>query len=736
MLLIKPAAVHPSLPYRLSALNTLTASFVFSLCLNPAIASPEEPLNKNEASDIVVTATPPNHADSYVVEESSVGTKTQTSILETPQSVSVITRQQMDLMKPTSSSAALRYTAGATSERYGGFGSYLDMTRIRGIDADYYLDGLRMISNPGSWLSQVDPWSLERVEVLRGPAAAIYGQGTGGGIVNQVSRKPQDISSHELSLQYGSFNRKQFGFDSTGAIDDDHSLLYRFTASGLDTQGQIEDSRHRRVYLAPSLTWRPSDQATWTVLATYSYEPNIPDYNSLPANLLGLNNSPYQQVDRHRNYTDGNFSDSSRHQKSLTSLFEYQLTNGWTFNSNARYMNVHSNIQRGVVYGYQLVDEQPLLKAYDELTPAKVNIFSMDNNISGDIDVGPTRHTLLAGIDFSKGSLKSALYSVGPVLIDPYGPNYRPDLNPDFTASRAAPWKNTQDLTRTGVYLQDQIVWDRWYLTLNGRHDWSRTDHQTNSYSPVAVRTRQTDEKWTGRAGLSYQFDIGLAPYVSYATSFDPLLGSGYDGKAFLPVETKQKEIGIKYHPQGSKTLLSAALFELTQTNVKTSDAEHLGFNTQAGEVRTRGIDLQATAEVIHNLNLITSYSWLDNELIRDAKYKGHSLTQVPAHSAAAWLDYRFDAGTLAGLQVGSGIRYLGSSYGNPENTFKVPATSLVDMMIGYDLGQLTSELAGASLAVNVNNLTNKQYVASCTSAMYCFVGQDRTITATIDYRW
>lgn len=747
MLTKQSAAAHiRSLPCPPLVLSGFSLSLMLSLCLTAPANAAESPSGEKkedattEQSPMTVSASVPvqteGEENGYVAEESAVASKTRTSILETPQSVSVITRSQMDLTRPSSSSAALRYTAGATSERYGGFGDYLDMTRIRGVDADYYLDGLRIISNPGSWLPQVDPWSLERIEVLRGPASTLYGQGTGGGIVNQVSRKPQDIASHEVSLQYGSFNRKQFGIDSTGAVNDDNSLLYRFTASGLDSQGQIEDSRHRRLYLAPSLTWRPSDNASWTVLATYSWEPDLPDYNSLPAAVLGLNNSPYQQIDRHKNYTDGHFSHSTRRQDSLTSLFEYQFDNGWSFNSNARYMNVHSDIQRGVVYGYQLVNDRPWLKAYDELTPARVSTFSMDNHISGDVDAGPTRHTLLAGIDFSTGSLKNELYSVGPVLIDPYSSDYRPDLNPDFTASRAAPWKEKQTFNRTGVYVQDQMAWNRWRLTLSGRHDWSNTDHETNSYSPVTVKSRQEDTQWSGRAGLSYQFDIGLAPYISYATSFDPLLGSGYDGKTFLPVETKQSEIGIKYHPQGSKTLLSAALFQLTQSNVKTSDAEHLGFNTQAGEARTRGLDLQATTEIVHNLNLIASYTWLDNTLTRDTKNQGNTLTQVPANSAAAWLDYRFDAGELAGLQLGSGVRYLGTSYGDPANTFKVPATTLVDMAVSYDLGQLTPQLKGTTLAVNVSNLTNQQYVASCTSAMYCFVGQDRSVTASVDYRW
>ncbi|WP_257502868.1 TonB-dependent siderophore receptor [Alcaligenes aquatilis] len=672
----------------------------------------------------------------YVAEKSRIGTKTSTSILETPQSVSVVTREQMDLQQPTSSSAALRYAAGATSERYGGFGSYLDMTRIRGVDADYYLDGLRVIGNPGSWLPQVDAYSLERIEVLRGPAAAIYGQGTGGGIVNQVSRKPQDVAAHELNIQYGRFNRKQLGFDSTGPMNQDGTLLYRVTASGLDSEGQIEDTRHKRLYLAPAITWRPNTQTSWTILATHSREPELPNYNSLPAAVLGLEGGAYPEVDRHRNFTDSNFAQSSRKQNSISSLFEHEFDNGWNFVSNARYMYVQSNIQRGVVYGYQDVNGMPQLKGSYELTPAKVNTFSMDNYLRGELKLGATTHTVLAGIDYSKGTLRNELYSVGPILFDPYGDIHHPNIYPDFTASYAAPWKVQQDFTRVGVYLQDQIAYGRWRLTLSGRHDWSKTDDQTHSYSPTPRDTHQNDKKWSGRAGLSYQFDMGLAPYISYATSFDPILGTNYKGEAFVPIETKQTELGIKYHPAGSKTLLSAAVFQLEQTNVKTADASHLGFNTQAGKVRTRGLDLQATTELARDLNLIASYTYLDNELVQDASYQGKSLTQTPKHSASLWMDYAFKQGLLNGLQVGAGVRYLGKTYGDPTNKLEAPSATLVDLGLNYNLGMLSPDLSGATLSLNVNNLTNKQYIASCTSRLYCFVGQDRTITASLNYRW
>lgn len=672
----------------------------------------------------------------YVAEQSRVGTKTNTSILETPQSVSVITREQMDTQQPVSSSSALRYTAGATSEKYGGYGGYLDITRIRGVDADYYLDGLRIISNPGSWLPQIDPYSLERIEVLRGPASAIYGQGTGGGIVNQISRKPQDVALHELNLQYGSFNRKQIGFDSTGPINDDGTFLYRFTASGLDTEGQVEDTRHKRLYVVPSLTWQPNLQTSWTVIAMYSQEPELPNYNSLPAAVLGLDGSLYPQINRRRNFTDMNFENSSRQQSFLSSLFEYDFENSWRLVSNARYMYVKSDIQRGVVYGYQEVNGSPQLKGYYELTPAKVNTFSMDNHLIGNVEWGDMTHTILMGVDYAKGTLKNELYSVGPILLDPYGSQYRPNIVPDFTASRLAPWKVKQEFTRVGAYLQDQMAYDRWRLVLSARHDWSQIDDETHSYSPTSRVSKQDDTKWSGRAGLSYQFDIGLAPYISYATSFDPLLGTDYQGEPFVPVESEQTEVGIKFHPANSSTLLTAAVFQLEQTNVKTSDADHLGFNTQAGKVRTRGLDLQATTEIVSNLNLIANYTYLDNELVKDTSYQGKSLTQTPKHSASIWMDYLIDYDAFSGLKLGGGVRYLGKSFGDPSNDFEVPSATVIDLAATYQLDFLSSELSGATLAFNVSNLTDKQYVASCTSRLYCFVGQERSMIATLSYRW
>ncbi|MFT3803822.1 MAG: TonB-dependent siderophore receptor [Burkholderiaceae bacterium] len=696
----------------------------------------------NEAAglpEVVVTAGRPGEQGpirGYVAEESRVGTKTRTSILETPQSVSVVTRQQMDVQQTTSTSQALRYTAGATSEKYGGFGAALDITRIRGVDADYYLDGLRINGNTGTWGPQIDPFTLERIEVLRGPSSSLYGQSTGGGIINQVSRRPEDIASHELNIQIGNFGRKFVGFDSTGPLNEEKTLSYRLTATALDTNGQIEDVRHKRVYVAPSMTWRPNADTSWTLLVTHSNEPRVPNYSTLPAVALGLNDTAYSQVSRKRNYMDMGFDDSSRRQDSISSIFEQEFSNGWRLKSGIRYMHINSDVKRASVEGYRDVGGVMQLRGTYYLAPSSSDTFSMDNHIHGEFRLGKSRHELLVGIDYQTGTIRNALYSGGSYYFDPYGSNYRLDAIPDFTASRAAPWNVRQEFDRIGIYVQDQISHDRWRLTLGARRDQSRTNDWTHNYSPAVTHTRMEDGKWTGRAGLSYQFDAGIAPYLSYSTSFDPLLGSDFSGKALAPVQARQSEIGIKYHPGNSRTLLSAAIFQLSQTNVKTPDANHIGFYTQAGEVRTRGIDLQATTEIVPRLNLIASYTYLDNELVEDTRYQGRSLTQTPRHSAAIWLDYLIGDGPLSGLRGGGGVRYLGASYGDPTNDFKVPGAALVDLALNYDLGRLSSGLRGSMLALNITNLTNKQYVASCTSRTYCFIGQDRTIAATLSYRW
>ena len=718
------------------SINKLILSLILVLLLLPISTVQAKTLDKDKSyllDTITVTA---SSSKGYIEEDSGVGTKTNTPVLETPQAISIVSHDQMEFFQPSTPSIALRYTSGASSERYGASGDSIDMTRIRGVDADYYLDGLRIISNSGTWLPQINPYFLEKIEVLRGPCSALYGQGTGGGIVNQISKIPKESADHELFFQYGSHNRMQVGVDSTGPLDKDKKWLYRLVFTGLGSEGQVDDTKQERYSIMPSLTWKPDNNTYWTFSYSLSREPNIIGYNSFPAVVAGLNNSPYPAIDFSRNYTNTDFENTSRTFNIVTSSFKHRFKNLWNFTSNIRYMKAETDMKRSTIYGYQLVKDLPWLKVYCGYSPAESSTFSTDNYISGVIDLGVTQHTILMGADCVVGRFKTASFLSDPELINPYSSNYQSTSEPNFTSSFAAPWTNKQDFTRTGIYLQDQIAYDHLRLTLNIRHDWSKTDSESKVYSPTVTNSQQKNNKWSGRVGLSYLFDIGLAPYLSYSTAFSPVLGSDYNGVGFSPIDNQQYELGVKYQPKGSSLQLSAAIYTLKQTNVKTTDTDHMGFYTQKGKARSRGIDLQASGEIIKNLNLIASYSFLDNELIEDTQHKGKTLTQTPENSASVWLDYLIDCGILNGLKVGCGVRYIGSTLGDQKNSFKIIDVTLTDMAANYDLGFLSSKLDGASIALNISNITDKKYIASSTTENYCFPGQRRTILLTLSYRW
>ncbi|KDB98586.1 TonB-dependent receptor, partial [Bordetella bronchiseptica D993] len=307
----------------------------------------------------------------------------------------------------------------------------------------------------------------------------------------------------------------------------------------------------------------------------------------------------------------------------------------------------------------------------------------------------------------------------------------------------------TQYNYQTGLYLQDQIRLDRLSLLLGGRYDWSRTHTGTDnlangSHSSSALAA----EAFTGRVGAIYNFDNGVAPYASYSESFEPQTGTGWNNTPFKPTEGKQYEVGVKYQPPGSATLLTLAAFDIRRKNLPTTDPDPTHMcgvsrcSIQAGEVRTRGIELEAKTEPLRGLSLIAAYSYLDNEYEKaypnttGLDLKGKKPVAVPAHQASAWARYQLQEGPLAGLGMGAGVRYIGSSYANETNTLKVPSVTLVDMMLDYDLGRASPALKGMQVALNVSNLFDKEYIGSCLSDSWCWYGYQRSIKASLRYRW
>lgn len=674
---------------------------------------------------------------SYVAKRSVTATKTDTPIHETPQSISVVTRERMEAQGVQSVNEALRYTPGVSS--YGANNRSDWYTVVRGFSPTTYLDGLQLPNtiNLASWM--VDPYMLERVEVLRGPAGVLYGQGDPGGVINQVSKRPSTVASHEVQVQYGTDARRQIGFDSTGALDQEGVWSYRVTAIGHEADIRDTPWEDKRKALSAGLTWQPSEDTRLTVLGSYLADDANAQDNFLPA-VGTLSHSPYGKIGRDTFTGDKQFAKYEKTQYSLGYEFETRLNDTWQLRQNLRY--AHLDLNDNMVYGvgttgyYNMPggDDRTLLR-YAGIENPKYSRWTLDNQAQADFSTGGLEHTLLIGVDWQRQRTYDPQAYVLTTPVDLYGGT---DYGPvDPTQFTPGDWSYSKQIARqTGLYLQDQLHFDEhWVLTLGGRYDWASSSTENWSIASARRRASTSDEAFSGRVGLVYLADNGLAPYLSYSEGFTPNAGTDFAGKPFEPTEAKQYEAGVKFQPNGSNSSVTAAVFEITQSNVLTADPDavnHPNSTVQTGEVRSRGLELEGVASLSNELNLIATYTYQDVKVTKandESDGKTPISIPTPRNLASAWADYTLHDGLLKGLGFGAGVRYTGRNPGAPDNSLNVPSYTLLDAAVHYETGPWR-------FAVNASNLTDKEYIAGCYDATRCIYGNGRTVLGTASYRW
>ncbi len=658
-------------------------------------------------------------------------TKTSAELVKTPQSVSVVTRDQMDALDATSVSQALRYTAGAFTE-YRGSSNRNDEVFVRGFSyVPKFLDGLSFGATASSQTGTVDPWLLERVELVRGPASVLFGQVNPGGLISMTSKRPTSEPIHKVQFSTGNRDLAEGAFDFGGPLSDDGRVLYRLNGIARTQHNQVEDYKDSRVAIAPAITWYPNDQTRFTLLTSYQKDPDAGYRNFLPAyGTVTSANGKYIPLDF--NVSDPDYDQSWREQTMVGYEFEHQFNDMMTFRQNARYASIKQKY-RYLVY-FNSKPESTLLSRRAQHEERTTNEFGIDNQLEAQFATAQMNHTLLGGLDYKSSNDKQLLMrgSGSQYDMDWTHPIYGVNVD-ESTFSPAS--HEQQNLDQMGLYLQDQMSWNNWELLLSGRYDW--TEVRTTDYIN-SEKTQQNDNKFTWRTGLLYAFDFGLSPYISYSTSYEPNLQTNRaPGSApFKPTTGKQTEVGVKYQPVDN-TLMSLALYDLKQSNVSTYNST-LGWFENAGEVRSKGVEAEIHSSLWDSVNLIGSYTYTDAETVNTtvAGTEGKTPARIPAHMASAFASYTFPGGPLKSLTTGVGVRYIGTSYGDAKNTFKVPAVDLYDAMVSYELGELNSSLKGAAVQFNVNNIADTKYVASCASDTACFYGVGRTVTATVSYSW
>lgn len=671
--------------------------------------------------------------EGYVAPTNATGTKTDTPLLETPQSVSVITRDRMDIQNVQSLGQAFRYTAGTNIEQYGEDtrGEYFS---IRGFAGDIYLDGLRAPNSSGYNGFRLEPWGLERLEVLRGASSGLFGQGNPGGVINGISRTPQLNMRNTVALQGGSFNRIQGSFDVGGRLNQDGTLLWRLNGLVRDADSQIDGVRNNRIYVAPSIRWAPTTNTSIAFLGSYLRDDTGSSAQFLPPVGTVLPN-PNGRISRSLNTGDPNFDRFYRRQVTAGWLAEHRISDAWVVRQNFRY--THQDIDYLSIYpaSGQTTARRAVIRGVGYSRQGYDN-FSVDNQSEFRFSTGPLQHTVLTGLDYRWQFNQNRFGSgTGPGL-DFFNPVYgvpitRPSLY-RVGGTTLSVTNSNQFLNQIGLYAQDQIRLGNWLLTLTGRQDWATIDSRNNLNR---AQTNQDDSAFTGRVGLLYASSIGLSPYVSYSTSFLPATGTfapARGGGLFQPTTGEQVEVGLKYQPRGMNSFFTAAAYDLKQQNVSTTDPLYPGFNVQSGEVRVRGLEFEATMNLASGLNLIGAFTVMDPEITRsNTLTRGNRPIATPTHQASIWADYAYRVNEDLTLRVGGGVRYTGNTlgYNVTGQIYHVPSYTVVDAVASADYKNWRLQL-------NATNLGDEYYVQACSGGANCAYGTGRSIYATLAYRW
>ncbi len=676
-------------------------------------------------------------------------TKTDTPLREVPQSVSVIERREMDLRGVRNLNEATRYTAGVLPESQG-IDNRVDDLYIRGFDAGSFganvmLDGLRAPSDSSlSWnRTSFNTWNLERVEVLKGPSSVLYGQLAPGGMVNQVSKLPTLGEEQVVQLQVDGHGRRQTAFDLGGA-NGDENVLWRLVGLYGDGATQIKHTDHEQWFIAPSATMYFNNHATrLTLHGLYQKDRGGSTFQFLP-----YQGTVVPAAEGYiKNTTFLGEPDWNTYNRDIWTAgwqLEHQFNDAWKFSQNARYTHVDSLYRATVgngVRGAALTNLNTLiggriLNRRAVQGEGDSDAQTIDTRIEGKFCTGPLTHTMITGFDWQKTDWtflrQAATVSPAVIAINVYDPVY---THYDFEPTLAKQMSTRETDSQYGVYLQDQIALDRWRFTLGGRQDWTRMD-SLNRLTGVRQVTR--DEAFTGRAGVTYLFDNGLAPYFSYSESFQPTGGTTRAGSAFKPTTGTQWEAGLKYEPRHIDGMITLSAYELSQQNVLTADPLNEAdeaYQVQTGKVRVRGVELEGRITPLRGLSVIGAVTRMDSKVVRNNDgYAGNRMIRVPEWMGSMWVDYTFHGGPLAGLGMGAGVRYVGATYGDLANNLHIPAYTLFDAALRYDAGKIGG--MNLQLALNGSNLADKRYVATCSAATSCYYGTGRTVMATARLSW
>ncbi|ASM74491.1 MULTISPECIES: TonB-dependent siderophore receptor [Roseobacteraceae] len=649
------------------------------------------------------------------------GTKSPVTVNQVPQSVSILGQDDLERFNATRVSETLRYTAGVTTDVFGNDTDY-DWLRIRGFQADQtgiYLDNAQNLSFAfGSFF--IDPVTLERIEVLRGPSSALYGGSNPGGIVNYVSKRPGD-RVRELTFGINDAAAGWVEFDYGDEIAPGRA--YRFT--GRIEAGDKYDAFNSGVRgtFAPSFKFTTDGGTEVTLLGNFHYADEQHSGSSfLPYAGTVTETAEFGFIDPDANFSDPDWDQYLRKQASVSAIVEHELDNGFTFTGIAR-LGVASVEERYFYpFGYDGFSPTPVdadgtlaLIAFEHDT--LVRTAQTDLRYYGTVETGTITHDLLFGLDarfYEIDEVQASNFTDTNTVVNPTNPG-TPTLNPPYQDA-------VTHQRQVGLYFQDQLRWgDGWIGTANLRHDFVSTEQDG------AAGFSRDDSVTSYRVALARELSNGFTPYASYASFFNPLIDSPASGVT-EPETGEQIELGFKWAPTESNFALSAATFQIDRNNVVTGAFPNFD---QLGTVRSRGFELEGEYDFGNGFRLQGAATMLDVEVTADsdATLIGTTPTLIPETQVSLLGTYRFSGG-LSGLEMGVGVRMIGDSFADAANTLAVPSNTLVDLFATYEMR------SGLVANFAVTNAGDKRHVTGCQTQFVCSYGSGREISMSVTSSW
>jgi iron complex outermembrane receptor protein len=745
--------------------GTLLGAGLATVAVNSAVA--ETNADISEGNSIVVTGVREKGQAS--------GTKTDTPLIETPQTITVIDSDELARRNARSINQALNYVAGVSANQRGGMVTRYDQMYLRGFSPAFYLDGMRLIAGPYS-TPQVDFNRVDHLDVVKGPASVLYGNSSPGGLVNLTSKTPEATAFQRLEVSAGNYDTQLANFDLNRPLDEDGHWLFRMVGGAQRNDGFTDMTESERKHISPMLTFAPSDHTSLTLIGTYQHDPKGGGYSGVSAFGSVLPN-PIGELPENINTGDPSYEVFDRYQRAVSALFRHDFNEHVSLRTNARFQNTELSYRQLYVAGFATTgtganrntDYSTIIRGgggADE----DFDTITADTSLAIKFSTGPLEHSVLVGVDyqnidgenfqqFNTGETSNPTTSIPNLRL--YAPTYGGVMPTRDLTLLSSSYTNTRtEREQIGFYAQDQIAIERLQLIASGRYDDYRQD-SLNKRNGVATPLSQNAV--TGRLGALYELPTGLAPFVSYSESFEPQAGSTYQGQPFDPVTGRQYEVGLKYQPRGVNALFTLAAYDLRRQKVPVGHPS-AGTNgipstaqIQIGEVKVQGAELEGRGEVMPGFEVVLTGTYTDSEITQGAPASGVTPTTTgtrllgaPVWMGSTFLSYDFGVaqpeGRLGGLTLGAGARYVGGSEGTTTyavvngvqqfNHFTTDSFVLVDALASYDLGRLSPALDGAQLALNVANLFDEKHVTACPFSNSCYFGASRTVIGTLRYEW